>query len=166
MMLAQLDNDYSFDPELVAQAVRFPAGAFVVLDDLAMTVNGLGRKIVQTAVVDVGGRHVSVGYVDDDSTTYELVLEQDNPVALGSYVSLRARYKNLHDRLQDAFGGPGQFSVHDMVTALVRAQEAPNLSAADLVAFARRQVRRTAWVIKHRCEALTDAPVNWSKVGL
>lgn len=165
-MVAQLDNAYSFDAELVERALRFPAGTFVVLDDLALTVNGLGRKVVQTAVVDVGGRQVSVGYVDDDQTPYELVLDVDNPVALGTYTDLRARFKPLHDRLQDAFGGAGHFSVHDMVTAMVRAQETPSQSATDLVAWARRQVRRTAWVIKHRCEALTDAPVNWNQVGI
>ncbi len=97
-MATQLNNQYTFDSRLVAEAVQVPDGAFIVIDDLAFAENGLGRKIAQTMAVEIEGRHVSLAYVDDDATTYDLVLAEDNPEVIGTFQQLQSRHA-------DAYGG-------------------------------------------------------------
>lgn len=165
-MSMPLMNPSAYDANLLADAKLFPAGMFLVVDDEAFTTNGLGRKVVQTMPVKVGEREVSVGYIDDDATSYDLVLGSESPTPLGSYPEILMRHRELHDRLQIAFGGPGRFSVVEMVTAIMIALDNPERDAESVAVEAKARSRRGRWVIANRFDALAKAPMNWASVGL
>ncbi len=169
-MATQLNNQYTFDSRLVAEAVQVPDGAFIVIDDLAFAENGLGRKIAQTMAVEIEGRHVSLAYVDDDATTYDLVLAEDNPEVIGTFQQLQSRHADAYGRLVQAFGGVGKFSPHEMVIALHwlqgRKMSIEFETYFEAASFARQQSARSAWVVGNRYDAMALAPVDWKTLGI
>lgn len=167
-----LENNFSFPSHLVAKAApAFPAGSFVETDDLAFEMNGLGRKLVQTIAVTIDDRQVSLGYVTQEHTPYELILIEENPKILGdSFEEITRQDSALFRALHEAFGGSmAQYSHAEMVVAITKAKTAgedPNDRERMLaVAVAARDyVKRAFWVMKNRMQALVDAPVDWAKV--
>lgn len=165
-MSVSLNNEYSYAAELIAQAVALPEGAFIEVDDLAFGANGMGRKIAQTQQVTIDGRTVSMAYVEGDPVTYDLVLHRHRPELLGTYAELCQRHAGMHERLVQAFGGPGEISVHAMVIALVGLTTRGLTDERDAAAWARLHLRRSAWLVQHRMEAIPHAPVCWAELGL
>lgn len=165
-MHVSLDNEYSYAAELIEQAVALPDGSFIEVDDLAFNVNGMGRKVAQTLQVTINGRAVSMAYIDSDQVTCDLVLNRDQPVALGTYRELQQRYVGMHDRLVHAFGGLGRFTIHEMVVALVGTTTRGMTDECDAAVWARRHVKRSAWLVQNRLDAIATAPVSWSSLGL
>jgi hypothetical protein len=53
-----------------------------------------------------------------------------------------------------------------MVTALVAMTTGGFKNAGDAAAWARRHVRRCAWLLRNRLEATASAPVIWASLGL
>ncbi len=164
-MSASLDSEYSYAADLIAQAVAMPDGAFIEVDDLAFGANGMGRKIAQTQLVTIDGRTVSMAYVEGDPVSYDLVLNRDRPELLGTYAELRQCHVEMHDRLVQAFGGPRQISVHATVIALVGLTTRGLTDERHAAAWARLHLRRSAWLVQHRMEAITDAPMCWAELG-
>lgn len=167
-----LENTYSFPQELVAKAAAFPTGHFVEVDDLAFESNGLGRKIVQTQLVMVDEREVSMGYVSEGEAGYELIVSDENPTDLGSFDNIIRGDMPLFSALQQAFGGSMSSYTHsEMVWAIVKARS-DGVSASEegrvrsVAAWARTQAKRAAWVLRNRVEALVKAPVDWKSVGI
>ncbi|MGH8156569.1 MAG: hypothetical protein ACREPQ_00485 [Rhodanobacter sp.] len=165
-MSIMLQNPSAYDPSLLAEAKLFPAGMFIAVDDQAYTENGLGRKVVQTMPAKVGDRDVSLAYIDDDATSYDLVLASESPNELGTYADILRLHGELHDRLQITFGGVGKFSTIEMVTAIMLALDNPQRAMASVVVEAKSRSRRGRWVIANRFDAMTRAPIDWATVGL
>jgi hypothetical protein len=165
-MRDSLDNEYSYAAELIEQAVALPDGSFIEVEDLAFNVNGMGRKIAQTLQVTINGCAVSMAYIDSDQATYDLVLSRDLPVALGTYLELRQRHAGLHDRLVHVFDGLGRFTTHEMVVALVGMTARGMTDECGAATWARCHVRRSAWLLQNRFDAIATAPVRWSSLGL
>lgn len=168
-MATQLNNQYTFDAQLVAKAIAVRDGAFIAIDDLAFTVNNLGRKIAQTQVIEIEGRQVSVAFVQDDGTTYDLVLPSDHPVVLGTYAELQAKYTGAYDRMVQAFGGVGRFTPEQMVIALYDLTERKvpltSESLGEVATRARMKAMRGAWVVKNRFDSMALSPVDWAKTA-
>ncbi|TAL63664.1 MAG: hypothetical protein EPN79_16045 [Burkholderiaceae bacterium] len=169
-MAVALMNEFSFDPALVKGASLLPDGAFVSVDDLAFSANNLGRKIAQTMQVSIDGRDVSVAYMDGEPT-YDLVMAQDKPANLGTLAELQQRHPDVYARLQDAFGGPGHFTPLEMVTALVAVVEsdAPTPAALSYKVEAMKAqvaVKRGAWVVANRFDAMSFSPIDFAASGL
>ena len=161
-----LDNEYSYARELIAQAVALPDATFIEVDDLAFHVNGMGRKIAQTLQVTIDGRTVSMAYIDADHQACDLVLARDQPVLIGTYPELLQRHADMHERLMRPFGGPGHFTSHEMVTALVGMTTRGMTDERDAAAWARVQVRRSRWLVQNRFDAVAAAPLAWASLGL
>jgi len=171
-MSTQLATQFSFPAELVAAAVALPTGHYVELDDDIYNLNGLGRKIVQTQLVRVHGRDVSVGYVNEDGTQYSLVLGDENPVDLGSFDGLARASRSLFDPLHAAFGGSiGSYAHLEMVMAIAYTKRegldlADAATARRAATWARTAYKRAVWIIKNPMEAAIESPVDWSAKGL
>lgn len=165
-MAVHIQNQFSFDATLVDGAVLVPEGAFIEIDDLAFTVNEMGRKIAQTLSIDVDGKQVSVAYVDGDGSVYDLVLASDQPVVLGTFEEIQAGQRELFASLLTAFGGVGQFTPREMVTAIEWARYNPKLLVSEVVDYARERVKRSEWIVKNRYDAMVLAPMDWSTLDL
>lgn len=171
-MSVSIQNNHTFLPELVEKAAAFPAGHYVEVDDLAYEMNGLGRKIVQTQLIRIGQRDVSVGYLADVECGNELILDEERPRDLGSFDAIIRKHAPVFHALQKAFGGSVlNYSHIEMVMGIQRAvqmQMDPNNEAAarNVAAWARLQAKRVTWVLSHRMDAITHAPVNWKTVGV
>lgn len=171
-MSVVLDNKFSFPSNLVEQAVAFPAGHFVEVEDLAFEANGLARKIVQTQLVQIDGREVSVGYLNQDDTGYELVLASEGPRDLGSFDKIIRGNPSLFEALQHAFGGSVSSYNHiEMVVAINKAAT-EGVSANDeirirgIAASTRIYLKRASWVVRNRLDAIVKSPVDWNAVGV
>jgi len=172
-MSIEVSGEFSFPQQLVDKAVAFQTGNYALVDDVAYEANDLGRKIVQTQLVNVRGKDVSVGYVDGgEGTGYNLVLADEKPEDLGSFDALLGGNKEAFAALQAAFGGSVSSYTHlEMVYALVQLK-AENVGSDDeqgvrrVAAWARTQVKRAIWVAKHEAEAIIQAPVTWKVLGL
>ena len=173
-MSVELENKYFVTPEVLKKAAApFPSGSFVEVDDVAFELNGLGRKIVQTMTVQIDGRHVSVGYIPLDGTSYDLLLGEENPVLLGeSFERIISDRRGLYAGLHEAFGGTmGHYNTAEMVVAIVKAERAcldpsNQVEMMRTAAAARAYVKRAYWIMKNRVEAFARAPVNWAELGL
>lgn len=171
-MSNQLATQFSFPAELVAAAVALPTGHYVELDDDLFDLNGLGRKIVQTQLVQVHGREVSVGYVNEDGTQYTLVLANESPVDLGGFDSLARANRSLFDPLHAAFGGTiGSYAHLEMVMAIAQAKRegvdpADQAAVRRTASWARTAYKRAVWIIRNPMEAAIESPVDWSAKGL
>ncbi|MDH0342037.1 hypothetical protein [Chromobacterium haemolyticum] len=171
-MSVALENNFSFPVDQVEQAVAFPSGTFVEVDDLAFEINGLGRKVVQTQLVQIGSREVSVSYLNVEGTGYELVLASDSPRDLGNFDQIIRSQSALYGALQKAFGNSvSSYSHLEMVVAINKAM-AENASADDevrirgIATWARTHAKRATWVIRNHMDAVITAPVDWKAVGL
>lgn len=171
-MSVTLENTFSFPPELVEKAAAFPTGRYVEVEDLAFEQNGLGRKILQTQLVQVSGREVSVGYLSEGDTGYELILLDEAPRDLGSFDSIIRSNLPMFQALQQAFGGSMVSYAHtEMVMAMTKAttdgvKADDEAAVRKVAAWARTQARRASWVIRNRVEAVLASPVDWKAVGL
>lgn len=171
-MSTVIENKFNFPPALVEKAVVFPQGAFVEVDDLAFNMNNLGRKIIQTHRVDLGGRQVSVANLAEGGAAYELVLREESPRLLGTFDTFVTQHSVLFLALQEQFGGSiASYTPMEMVVALNKAlAEGVAFGDADQVrkaaAWARIHVRRVAWVLKNRTDAFLKAPIDWSQVPI
>lgn len=171
-MSVVLENKFSFPADQVEKAVAFPAGHFIEVDDLAFEVNGLARKVVQTQLVQIDGREVSVGYLNQEGTGYELVLASENPRDLGSFDKIIRGNPALFEALQQAFGGSvSSYSHIEMVVAINKAVT-EGVSANDeirvrrIAADVRVYVKRASWVIRNHLDAIVMSPVDWNSVGI
>lgn len=165
-MSVLLENPFSYPAELLTEAHTLPDGVFIEVDDLAFDENGMGRKTAQTQQVTIHGRTVSMAYLGGPPFAYDLVLHRDHPVMLGTYAELLQQHPDVHRRLLQAFGGPWDFTIHEMVVALVGMTTRGLTNEVDAAAWARRHVRRSAWLLQNRFDALTRAPVTWAALGL
>lgn len=171
-MSVTLDNKFSFPQSLVAKAAAFPTGSYVEVRDEAFEQNDLGRKILQTQLVQVGGHEVSVGYLSEGDTPYELILLEEEPRDLGTFDSILRGNAALFAALQEAFGGSmASYSHTEMVMAIAKANseavEVKNeTQVRKVAAWARSQAKRASWVLRNRMDALVKAPVDWNSVGL
>lgn len=171
--MQELKNCFSFSQNLVDDAVAFKHGNFVEVDDMLYEKHNLGRKIMQTQFVNIGGKEVSVGVTGDDAVPrYELIVASDNPTDLGSLESIMSDNKNIFLALQQAFGGsPGSFTVIEMVIA-IRATLTENLSPSDdkllavIAADARATVKRGGWIASNQVPAFAKAHLDWRSLGL
>lgn len=167
-----LENRFSFPQELVDDAVAFPNGSFVEVDDMLYEVNCLGRKVVQTQLVKIGGEEVSIGTLGGDVANYELVVATENPVDLGSFESITGGHKDMFLGLHQVFGGAvSSYQPIEMVIAIrMAAAEGVSPTDADRLARiageARAQVRRGAWIASNNMAAFAKAPVDWRSLGL
>jgi len=167
-----LDKTFSYPDDLVEQAVAFPTGRYVELDDATFGANGMGRKIVQTHLVQLGGREVSVGYLNEDETGYELIRDSDHPRDLGSFEMIVRGNQALFSALQRAFGGTiARYSHFEMVAGINKAL-ADGVSPKDelrirgIATWSRTYTKRASWIIRHRLDAILQSPVDWKAVGL
>lgn len=174
-MSVALKNKFSFPAELVEKSVTFPSGCYVEVNDLVFEQNGLGRKIVQTQLVQIDGKEASVGYMNDangDGTGYELILADEMPVNLGDLDSIIRGNPVLFAALQQAFGNSMSSYAHiEMVIAIMKAVRdgaVPNdaVQMRNVAGWARIQAKRASWVLKHRMDALIQSPVDWRSLGL
>lgn len=171
-MTVSLSSKHSFPAAVVARAVSFPAGHYVEVDDLAHSINGLGRKIVQSHVVEAGGRFISLGYLNVDETGYCPIQTDLNPVGLGAYDTIIRDQAKLFSALHDVFGGTADSYTHlEMVWALRKAAEHGTASLNDvelrsIAAWAQQMAKRSTWVHLNVLEAIEDAPVIWTSKGL
>jgi len=170
-MSVVVSNQYNFPQQLVDRAIAFPQGAYIEVDDMVFTMNGLGRKILQTHLVQVGGREVSVGNLNEGGAAYELILKEEKPIELGTFDTIIEQNRGYFVALQESFGGSiSSYSHMEMVSAINRAKAgAVDETDADQVrkvaAWARIHTVRTSWVMKNRTEALLNAPLEWKNVG-
>lgn len=170
--MQELENRFSFPQELVDDAVAVPNGNFVEVDDMVYEVNCLPRKIVQTQLVKIGGKEVSVASLGVDSTTYELVIGSEHPEDIGNFETITTNNKDLFQALHQAFGGlVSCYQPIEMVVA-VRAALAEGVVPADadrlskIAGSARAQVKRGAWIANNHMQAFSKAPVDWRSLGL
>lgn len=170
--MQELENRFSFPQELVDDAVAFPSGSFVEVDNMLYEANRLGRKVVQTQLVKIGGKEVSVGTLGGDVANYELVVAAENPVDLGSFEAITGGHKDLFLGLHQVFGGAvSSYQPIEMVIAIRMATvEGVPPSDADRLARiageARAQVKRGAWIASNNMAAFAKAPVDWRSLGL
>lgn len=171
--MQELDNRFSFSPALVDDAVALPNGNFVEVDDVLYEANNLGRKIVQTQCVKIGGKDVSVGVTGAaDAPHYDLIVASDNPVDLGGFEAIMSDNKDIFLALHQAFGGTsGSYTAIEMVVAIRAAVAAkPALSdtnrLAAIAAEARASVRRGGWIASNHVAAFSKAPLDWRSLGL
>lgn len=168
----ELKNHFSFPPKLVDDAVAFPNGSFVEVDDMLYEANQLGRKIIQTQLAKVSGKEVSVGTLGGETAAYELVVASENPVAIGSFEEVINSNKGLFTGLHQSFGGSvSNYQPIEMVIAIrmaiadgVSQTEAERLSG--IANVARMQVKRGAWIANNHMEAFAQAPLDWRSLGL
>lgn len=171
-----IDNRFSFSPALVEDAVAFKSGNFVEVDDIIYEANNLGRKIVQTQLVRIGGKEVSVGITGGDTTPhYDLIVASDNPEDLGSFESIIRGNGNIFQSLHQAFGGsPCGYTPLEMVVA-IRAAVAANTDISDakplkhltaIASDARASVKRGSWIASNHVTAFAKAPLDWRQLGL
>lgn len=167
-----LENRFSFPQELVDDAIAVPHGNFIEVDDMVYEVNCLPRKIVQTQLVRIGGKEVSVGSLGGESGAYELVIGSEHPVDIGNFETIATANKDLFQALHQAFGGlVSDYQPIEMVIA-VRAAVGENVLPADadrlakIAGDARAQVKRGAWIANNHMQAFSKAPVDWRSLGL
>lgn len=170
--MQELENRFSFPQSLVDDAVAFPAGHFVEVDDVLYEANRLGRKVVQTQRVKIGGKEVSVSTLGGDAASYELVVSAEKPVDLGSFETITGANKNLFLALHQVFGGVvSSYQPIEMVIAM-RMADAEGVALADtdclarIAGEARVQVKRGAWIAGNHMAAFSKAPVDWRSLGL
>ena len=171
-MSIQLATQFSFPADLVTVAASFPTGHYVAADDVAFEANNMGRKIVQTQLVQVHGRDVSVGYVNEDATSYSLVLANENPQDLGSFDGITRVNDALFTALHKVFGGSITSYTHlEMVMAIEYAKSSGVAASDDagvrkVATWARSAFKRSAWIVKNPMEAVIASPVDWVARGL
>ncbi len=175
--MQELENRFSFPQAIIEDAVAIQNGNFVEIDDMLYEANKLGRKIMQTQLVKIGGKEVSVGATANEiAALYEPIVASDNPIDLGSLKSITDNNKNIFLALHQAFGGsPGgsssSYTAIEMVVA-IRAALAENLSLSDtkhlaaITADARANIKRGGWIASHHVEAFAKAPLDWRSLGL
>lgn len=169
--MQELENHFSFPQQVVNDAVAFLHGHFVEVDDILFEKNKLGRKIVQTQLVKISGKEVSVGVLGESDPRYEVIVASENPIDLGSFELIMDANLNLFQALSQVFGGMCGFSAIEMVVA-IRAALAANLALSDtkrlaeIVVEARASVKRGNWVASHHLEAFAKAPLDWRSLGL
>lgn len=170
--MQELENTFSFPQELVDDAVAFPSGSFVEVDDMIYEANCLGRKIIQTLIAKIGGKEVSVGILGGDAATHELVVASENPINLGSFEDVMNGNKDLFTALHQSFGGSvGSYQPIEMVIA-IRTAIAEAVSPFDIdhlariAGDARTQVKRGAWIANNHMAAFAKAPLDWRSLGL
>lgn len=170
--MQELSNQFSFPPELVNDAVCLPTGHFAEVDNVLYEANKLGRKVVQTQAVMIGGKEVSVGYLGGEAVNYELVVASENPLDLGSFKDIIEGNKDLFSAMHQAFGGSvSSYLPIEMVTA-IRMSVAAGLAPADTVQLAkvagdaRKQVKRGTWIASNNIAAFARAPLDWNSIGL
>lgn len=170
--MQELENHFSFSQKLLDEAMAFPSGSFVQVDDMLYEANHLGRKIIQTQLIKIGGKDVSIGALGGDGTTHELVVASENPVAIGCYEEVMQKNMDIFTALHQVFGGSaGNYHPIEMVTAIHTAvTEGVSPSDTDLLASiandARVQVKRGAWISSNHMEAFRKAPLDWRSLGL
>lgn len=173
--MQELENRFTFPKELVDDAIAVPNGHFVEIDDMLYEANGLSRKILQTQLVKIDGKEVSVGSiggVGSETATHELVIGSENPIDIGSFESITADNKDLFTALHQLFGGVvSSYQPIEMVIA-IRAAVTEGVSPANtnelakIAASARAQTKRGAWIAHNHMQAFTKAPIDWPSVGL
>lgn len=171
--MQELNNCFSFSQNLVDDAVAFQHGNFVEVEDMLYEKHNLGRKIMQTQLVSIGGKEVSVGVTGNDmAPRYELIVAGDNPTDLGSFESIMNDNKNIFLALQQAFGGsPGSYTAIEMVVA-IRVALAANLSLSDakhlaaITADVRTSIKRGGWIANNQVPAFAKAHMDWRSLGL
>lgn len=170
--MQELEKHFSFSQKLVDGAVAFPSGSFVEVDDMLYEANHLGRKIVQTQLVKLGGKEVSVGTLGGDGATHELVVASENPVAIGNFEEVMNNNMDLFTALHQVFGGSvSSYQPIEMVIAIHTAV-AEGVSPADadrlagIAGAARTRVKRGAWIASNHMAAFVQAPLDWRSLGL
>ncbi len=170
--MQELENRFSFPQELVDDALAFPNGSFVEVDNTLYEANNLGRKVMQTQTVRIGGKEVSVGTLGGDMATYELVVSSENPVNLGGFESIIDTHHDLFLALHRVFGDSvSTYQPIEMVIA-IRAAVESGVSPSDadrlgrIAGEARSQVKRGSWIANNNVAAFAKAPVDWRSLGL
>lgn len=170
--MQELENRFSFPQELVNDAVAFPNGSFVEVDNMLYEANNLGRKVMQTQIVRIGGKEVSVGSLGGNMAAYELVVAAENPVDLGSFEAIMEVNNDLFLALHQVFGDSvSSYQPIEMVIA-IRAAVAAGVFPSDadrlgkIAGDARSQVKRGAWIANNNMAAFAKAPVDWRSLGL
>lgn len=170
--MQELENHFSFSQELLDEAMAFPNGSFVQVDDMIYEANHLGRKIIQTQLAKIGGKEVSIGALGGDGTTHELVVASENPVAIGSFEEVMKNNMDIFTALHQVFGGSVSnyhpiemvIAIHTAVAEGVSPADADRL--ASIAGDARVQVKRGAWIASNHMAAFVQAPLDWRSLGL
>ncbi len=171
--MLSLKKHFSFSQNLLDDAIAFPSGNFVEMNDWLYELNHVGLKIVQTQLVEIGGKEVSIATYDGDGASQELVIASENPVDLGNYESIMLLHQELFVALHHAFQQSD--AVHylpiEMVVAIRSSLEVgvdpANVSRLkDIAVDARIRVKRGVWIARNHVTAFEKAPVDWRALGM